>query len=267
MTIVQHFGVFLTRLFKTWLFWLSAIATALFWLLSLWPELPLQIPSPVAFFLIYSLLILAAFLVWREQYLRLQRLEHQDAAVGLEPIEGEKAVEFKLPRSYQLFKNLVPPEIDLLISFEIVNRGGKSGSLLNVYPKEHRCGAEPDIQFRQSGLYPYYEEHGWDRSQVSLPQSFQPDGRRKVSYRLHARIDVPSPERFAELLGKLTDSTLEFTWFFRDEGETQKGKTSVDVSFDKLKQYVYGTWEIEKRTDLTAIARGEVFPGKVSRQH
>ena len=145
----------------------------------------------------------------------------------------------------------------MLISFEIVNRGGKSGSLLNMYPEEHKWGAEPDIQFRQSGLYAYHEEHGWDRSQVSLPESFQPDERRKVSYRLHARIEVPTPERFAELLRKLTDSALEFTWSFRDEGETQEGKTSVDVSFDKLKQYVYSTWEAEKRTDLTEIAQLE----------
>lgn len=257
MTSFDDLRTFIALVSKKWWGVVAAmtVATTLLWLLR--PDFPFSM-LPGFFWLVSCLLlVIATFQVWREQHLRLQRLEHQDADIRLEPMQGEKAVEFKLPRSYQLFKNLVPPEIDLLISFEIVNRGGKSGSLLNMYPEEHKWGAEPDIQFRQSGLYAYHEEHGWDRSQVSLPESFQPDERRKVSYRLHARIEVPTPERFAELLRKLTDSALEFTWSFRDEGETQEGKTSVDVSFDKLKQYVYSTWEAEKRTDLTEIAQLE----------
>ena len=99
MTSFDDLRTFIALVSKKWWGVVAAmtVATTLLWLLR--PDFPFSM-LPGFFWLVSCLLlVIATFQVWREQHLRLQRLEHQDADIRLEPMQGEKAVEFKLPRS------------------------------------------------------------------------------------------------------------------------------------------------------------------------
>ena len=254
MSLLRDSWVFASRVSKRWWALVAAmtVATTVLWLVQ--PEFPFSVLPPLVWLITCLLVVLAAFGVWREEYLQVRDRELPDAEIIFDPVRGDGLLQFRISQWIK-GPRLIPPKIGLLVWFSLVNRGRRAGTLDRVSVRLPQATGESRIVFRSLGLHQYAGEGG--ARPLTPGDSFRPEEPVRVACHLSAEVHEDDPSEFAEQIGMLCDFDLELIWSFHAVGDSVTRSLVVPVQVTKLQQIVFSHWgETEHRDDLIRIAQG-----------
>ena len=252
MSLLRDSWVFARRVSKRWWALVAAmtVATTALWLVQ--PEFPFSVLPPLFCLITCLLLVLAAFGVWREEYLQVRDRELPDAEIIFDAVRGDGLLEFRITE-WAIGPHLIPREINLLVWFSLVNRGARAGTLDEVSIHLPQAARESRIVFSSQGVHQYPGEGG--PRMLAPGDSFRPEEPLRVACHLVAKVQESDPREFAKQIGMLADFDLEVVWTFHAVGDSVTRSMVVPVQVTKLQQIVFSHWgEAQHRDDLIRIA-------------